>query len=342
MYNDVHTERTKVFLISTTRGESMKQIETISSFAGKYFVFFVIGASVFAFLQPEPFLPIASYVPILLGVIMFGMGMTLKPVDFKMVAKHPLPVFLGLVAQFTIMPLTAFGIAYLLSLPPELAAGLVLLGSVPGGTSSNVMVYLAKGDLPLSITMTSFSTLVAPIATPAILYILANQWMPVQFWDMFTMIVQVIIIPVALGVTIKRFLPTFAQQTEKAMPLVSVLAVLAILSAVVAANNEALASTGFIVFFAVMLHNAAGLILGYLAAAAFRLSPSQCRAVSIEIGMQNTGLGATLATAHLTPFAAIPSVFGAAWHNFTGTIVATYWARKKLDDESVPPQKKSA
>lgn len=214
------------------------------------------------FFVPDPFLPISSYVPILLGVIMFGMGMTLKPVDFKMIAKHPLPVIIGLVAQFSIMPLAAFAIAYLLQLPAELAAGLVLLGSVPGGTSSNVMVYLAKGDLPLSITMTSFSTLVAPLATPAILYVLANQWMPVQFWDMFTMIVQVIIVPVALGVTVKRFLPTLARQTEKGMPLLSVLAVLAILSAVVAANNEALASTGPAVFIAVMLHNASGLALG--------------------------------------------------------------------------------
>lgn len=114
---------------------------------------------------------------------MFGMGMTMKPADFTLVAKHPLPVVLGLVAQFTIMPLTALAIAYLLNLPPELAAGLVLLGSVPGGTASNVMVYLAKGDLPLSITMTSLSTLVAPFATPAILYALAGQWMPVNFFS---------------------------------------------------------------------------------------------------------------------------------------------------------------
>ncbi|MED1563498.1 sodium transporter [Alkalihalobacillus alcalophilus ATCC 27647 = CGMCC 1.3604] len=311
----------------------MKLLEAISSFAGKYFVFLVIGASVLAFFVPEPFLPISSYVPILLGIIMFGMGMTLKPVDFKMVAKHPLPVVLGLIAQFTIMPLTAFAIAYLLNLPAELAAGLVLLGSVPGGTSSNVMVYLAKGDLPLSITMTSFSTLVAPLATPAILYVLANQWMPVHFWDMFTMIVQVIIIPVSLGLIIKKFLPSFSLKAEKGMPLVSVLAVLAILSAVVAANQATLMEAGLIVFLAVILHNAAGLTLGYAAAAAFKLSPSQRRAVSIEIGMQNTGLGATLATAHLTPFAAIPSVIGAAWHNFTGTILATYWSRNEIVDD---------
>lgn len=320
----------------------MRQLEAISSFAGKYFVFFVIGASALAFFVPAPFLPINSYVPILLGVIMFGMGMTLKPVDFKMIAKHPLPVLIGLVAQFLIMPLTAFAIAYLLNLPAELAAGLVLLGSVPGGTSSNVMVFLAKGDLPLSITMTSFSTLVAPLATPAILYVLANQWMPIQFLDMFTMIIQVIIVPVALGVTVKRFLPALARQTEKGMPLLSVLAVLAILSAVVAANNETLASTGPAVFIAVMLHNASGLTLGYLAAAAFRLTPSQRRAISIEVGMQNTGLGATLATAHLTPLAAIPSVIGAAWHNFTGTIMATYWSRKQLKDDDSTSDKKSA
>jgi BASS family bile acid:Na+ symporter len=320
----------------------MKQLAAISVFAGKYFAVFVIAAALIAFFVPDPFIPINSYVPILLGVVMFGMGMTMKPADFTLVAKHPLPVVLGLVAQFTIMPLTALAIAYLLNLSPELAAGLVLLGSVPGGTSSNVMVYLAKGDLPLSITMTSISTLVAPIATPAILYALAGQWMPVNFMDMFMMIIQVILVPVVLGLFIRRFLPGFADKTVTVMPLVSVLAILAIITAVVGANTESLAASGLIAFVAVMLHNGAGLLLGYAAAAAFRLTPSQRRAVSIEIGMQNTGLGVTLATAHLSPLAAIPSVIGAAWHNITGPIMATYWSKRPLKEETKPEKKKSA
>lgn len=320
----------------------MKQLAAISAFAGKYFAVFVIAAALIAFFVPDPFIPINSYVPILLGVVMFGMGMTMKPADFTLVAKHPLPVVLGLVAQFTIMPLTALAIAYLLNLPPELAAGLVLLGSVPGGTASNVMVYLAKGDLPLSITMTSLSTLVAPFATPAILYALAGQWMPVNFIDMFMMIIQVILVPVILGLFIRRVLPRFADKTITVMPLVSVLAILTIITAVVGANTESLAASGLIAFVAVMLHNGAGLLLGYAVAAAFRLTPSQRRAVSIEIGMQNTGLGVTLATAHLSPLAAIPSVIGAAWHNITGPIMATYWSKRPLKDATKPEEKKSA
>ncbi|QDI90800.1 bile acid:sodium symporter family protein [Salicibibacter halophilus] len=311
----------------------MKVLASISTFAGKYFAFLVIAAAILAFLVPEPFIPINDYVPFLLGIVMLGMGMTLKPVDFKLIAKHPLPVILGLIFQYTIMPLTALLIAYLLNLPPELAAGLVLLGSVPGGTASNVMVYLAKGDLPLSITMTSMSTLVAPITTPAILYALAGHWMPVNFWEMFTMIVQVIIVPVTLGLILRRFLPVFVDKTVTVMPLVSVLAILTIIMGAVGANAESLATAGLISFVAVMLHNAAGLTSGYAAAKVSRLTLSQRRAVSIEIGMQNTGLGVTLATAHLTPLAAIPSVIGTAWHNITGPIMATYWSKWPLNDD---------
>ncbi|QQK80084.1 bile acid:sodium symporter family protein [Salicibibacter cibi] len=316
----------------------MKALSSISTFAGRFFVFFVIAAAILAFSVPEPFIPINDYVPFLLGIVMLGMGMTLKPADFKLIAKHPLPVILGLIFQYTIMPLAALLIAYLLNLPPELAVGLVLLGSVPGGTASNVMVYLAKGDLSLSITMTSLSTLVAPITTPAILFALAGHWMPVNFWDMFTMIVQVIIVPVALGLILRRFLPVIVEKTVTVMPLVSVLAILAILMASVGANAESLATAGLISFVAVMLHNAVGLVLGYAAAAVSRLTPSQRRAVSIEIGMQNTGLGVTLATAHLTPIAAIPSVIGTAWHNITGPIIASYWSKRPLNNGHRSPK----
>ncbi|EZH65456.1 sodium transporter [Bacillaceae bacterium JMAK1] len=311
----------------------MKFLASVSTFAGRYFAVFVIIAAITAFLMPDPFIPINGYVPILLGIVMLGMGMTLKPVDFKLVAKKPIPVLLGLLFQYTIMPLTAFIIALALNLPPELAAGLVLLGSVPGGTSSNVMVYLAKGDLPLSITMTSMSTLIAPITTPAILFLLAGQWMPVNFMSMFTMIIQVIIIPVAIGLLLRKFVPAFVDKTVTVMPLVSVVAILAIMSGAVSANADTLASAGLIAFVAVMLHNAAGLALGYAAATIAKLTPSQRRAVSIEIGMQNTGLGVTLATAHLSPLAAIPSVIGTAWHNITGPIMATYWSKRPLKQD---------
>ncbi|MBD7938590.1 MULTISPECIES: bile acid:sodium symporter family protein [Cytobacillus] len=310
----------------------MKLLETISNLAGKYFAVLVIIAAVVAYLYPPLFLVFGGYITLLLGIVMFGMGLTLKPVDFKLVFSHPLPVLLGFVAQFTIMPLTAFAIAYLLQLPPELAAGLVLLGSVPGGTASNVMVYLAKGNVPLSITMTSMSTLLAPIMTPLILLALAGQWMPVNAWQMFLSIIQVIIIPIILGIVVQKLLPTLVEKSLNVVPLISVTAIIIIVTAVVAGNAEKLATAGLLVFIAVMLHNAAGLLLGYLAGRIFKMDEGTRRAISIEVGMQNSGLGVTLALAHFGPVAAIPSALGAVWHNISGPILATYWAKRPVKD----------
>lgn len=194
----------------------MKTLEKISALAGKYFAVLVIIAAVISFIFPSVFLVFGSFITLLLGVVMFGMGLTLKPVDFKLVVTKPLPVIIGIAAQYTIMPLVAFGIAYLLRLPPELAAGLVLLGSVPGGTASNVMVYLARGNVALSVAMTSFSTMLAPIMTPLLLYLLAGQWLPVNPVAMFLSIIQVIIIPIILGFLVQRFFPV---AVEKVLPL---------------------------------------------------------------------------------------------------------------------------
>ncbi|MEK4521456.1 bile acid:sodium symporter family protein [Psychrobacillus sp. FSL W7-1457] len=311
----------------------MKTLEKISSFAGKYFAFLVILIAVVAFLIPEAFLPFRSYITLLLGVVMFGMGLTLKAVDFKLIITNPKPVIIGVAAQFLVMPLTAFAIAYILQLPNELAAGLVLLGSVPGGTASNVMVYLAKGNVPLSITMTSFSTLMAPLMTPVLLLWLAGQWMPVNAMDMFMSIVQVIIVPIVLGLLIKKLLPTAVEKSANVVPLISVLAIIIIVSAVVAGNVNNIASAGLLVFVGVFLHNGAGLLLGYYTAKMMKLSKSDCRAISIEVGMQNSGLGVALATAHLGPLAALPSALGAVWHNISGPIIATIWSKSAGNEE---------
>lgn len=312
---------------------NMKTLEKISSFAGKYFALLVILIAVIAYLIPETFLPFRSYITLLLGVVMFGMGLTLKAVDFKLILTNPKPVLIGVAAQFVIMPLVAFAIAYMLQLPNELAAGLVLLGSVPGGTASNVMVYLAKGNVPLSITMTSFSTLLAPLMTPVLLLWLAGQWMPVNVMDMFMSIVQVIIVPIVLGLLIKKLLPTVVEKSANVVPLISVLAIIIIVSAVVAGNVNNIASAGLLVFVGVFLHNGAGLLLGYFTGKMMKLSRSDCRAISIEVGMQNSGLGVALATAHLGPLAALPSALGAVWHNISGPIIATIWSKNAADSE---------
>ncbi|GGF23539.1 sodium transporter [Halobacillus andaensis] len=315
----------------------MRILEAISQTAGKYFAFWVIGIAIIAYFMPDPFLFLNSYITILLGVVMFGMGLTLKPVDFKLVASKPLPVIIGVLAQFLIMPLVALAIAIALRLPNELAAGLVLLGSVPGGTASNVMVYLARGNLALSIAMTSLSTLLAPIATPLILLTLAGQWLPVDPMAMFLSIVQVIIIPITLGVLIRRVFPKAVNKSSTVIPLISVLAIIIIVSAVVAANVESIATSGLIIFSAVMLHNLMGLLLGYVTAMLMRLDESKRRAISIEVGMQNSGLGVALATAHFGPLAALPNVIAAVWHNISGPILATVWSKKRVDlKEDVP------
>lgn len=313
----------------------MKLLQSISAIAGKYFAVWVILIALLAFFFPGAFLGFGSYITILLGVVMFGMGLTLKPVDFKIIFKSPLPVVIGVAAQFLIMPFVAFGIAYLLKLPPELAAGLVLLGSVPGGTASNVMVYLAKGNLALSVAMTSLSTLMAPIMTPLLLLLLAGQWLPVNPVSMFLSIVQVIIIPIALGILVQRFFPKAVAKSISIVPLISVAAILIIVSAVTAANAQNVISSGFIVFLAVFLHNGFGLLLGYLTAMAMGLNETDRRAISLEVGMQNSGLGVALATAHFSPLAALPSVWGAIWHNISGPILATIWSKRSADKKEI-------
>ncbi|MBX9976378.1 bile acid:sodium symporter family protein [Cytobacillus firmus] len=319
----------------------MKVLEAVSNIAGKYFAVWVILTSVIAFMVPDPFLGLGGYITILLGVVMFGMGLTLKAVDFKIIFTKPLPVIIGVCAQFIIMPSVAFVIAKLLNLPAELAAGLVLLGCVPGGTASNVMVYLAKGNVPLSIAMTSVSTLLAPIMTPLLLLLLAGQWMPVDAVAMFMSIVQVIIVPIVLGLAIKKFFPVAVEKSLTVLPLISVAAIITIVAAVVSGNAATIAASGLLIFTAVMLHNGFGLLLGYFAGKVFGQGEVNRRAIAIEVGMQNSGLGVALATAHFGPLAALPSVLAAAWHNISGPILATYWSKKPAvesdEDTAVRP-----
>jgi BASS family bile acid:Na+ symporter len=310
----------------------MEIISKISNWAGKYFALIIIVFSVIAFMLPDYFVGFGSYVTILLGIVMFGMGLTLKAEDFKLVFTKPIPVLIGLAAQFAIMPTIAFVIAFLLNLPAEIAAGLVLLGSVPGGTASNVMVFLARGNLPLSITMTSVSTLLAPIMTPILLLIFAGEWMPVDPVSMFMSIVQVIIIPIVLGLLVNRFMPKTTEKSAPLLPLISIVAITIIVMGVVAGNRDNIANAGILVFVSVLLHNGFGLLLGFYAGKLFKLPVQDQRAISIEVGMQNSGLGVALATTHFTPLAALPSAFASAWQLITGTFLASRW--NKSDPEN--------
>lgn len=306
----------------------MKILERIGRFAGNTFAFWVILFAVIAFRFPALFTAWAAYIPLLLGVIMFGMGLTLTPKDFREIFKAPASVIIGVVAQFTIMPGLAWILATLFRLPPEVAVGVILVGCCPGGTASNVMTYLAKGNTALSVTITSCSTLLAPVLTPALTLLLASKWLPVSAGAMFLSIAQIVLLPVVLGIVVRLL---FRHQVEKSvgvLPLVSVAGIVAVVMAVVSVNTESIARSGLLIFLIVILHNGLGLLLGFLAGKILNLSYPDQKAISIEVGMQNSGLGAALATAHFAPIAALPSAIFSVWHNISGPVLATWWSKK--------------
>ncbi|WP_110111923.1 bile acid:sodium symporter family protein [Bacillus sp. CGMCC 1.16541] len=307
----------------------MKTLERISSFAGNTFALWVILFGTISFLVPSGFTWIGPHISLLLGIIMFGMGLTLSLDDFKSILKIPKAVFIGVVAQFTIMPLAAFGLATLFQLPPEIAVGVILVGCCPGGTASNVMTYLAKGNTALSVAITSVSTLLAPILTPALILLFASQWLPVSASSLVVSILKMIVLPIVLGIIVQSLFNKQVQKSINVLPLVSVVGIVAVASAVVALNAEKIAETGLTIFAIVVLHNVIGLLLGYLLAKMLKLDHRDQKAISIEVGMQNSGLGAALAVAHFSPLAAVPSAIFSVWHNISGPLIATWWGKRK-------------
>ncbi|OJT59158.1 bile acid:sodium symporter family protein [Bacillus altitudinis] len=300
----------------------------ISHFAGRTFAIWVIVFACLGFTFPATFSLIGPYIPFLLGIIMFGMGLTLSSEDFKELFRKPLYVLIGVLAQYTLMPLIAFLLAYGLHLPSEIAVGVILVGCCPGGTASNVMTFLAKGNTALSLAVTTISTLLAPILTPVFIYIFAKSWLSVSPGALFLSIVQVVLIPIILGVIVKLFFKKQVTYAVQALPLVSVAGIVAIIAAVVSANKEQILQSGLLIFAVVVLHNALGLLLGYLIAKWCKMDIPSQRAISIEVGMQNSGLGAALATAHFSPLAAVPSAIFSVWHNLSGSWLATFWSKR--------------
>ncbi|APU14693.1 MULTISPECIES: bile acid:sodium symporter family protein [Actinoalloteichus] len=310
-------------------------IARLAAAVGRWFALLVLLGAIVGLLIPGPAATLAPWVPLLLGVIMFGMGLTLRGRDFALVAKRPYAVIIGVIAQFVIMPLTAWLIGTLLGLPPELMVGMVLVGAAPGGTASNVIVYLAKGDVALSVTMTSVSTLLSPLFTPLLVLWLAGSALPVDAGGLLLSIVQVVLVPVVAGLLLRALAGRFVERLLPLLPLVSVTGIVLVVAAVVGANSSAVLGSGLLLVLAVVLHNSAGLALGYLAARLAGFTESARRAVSVEIGMQNSGLAASLATVHFTPLAALPAALFSVWHNISGALIATYWARKGAPRETV-------
>ena len=285
---------------------------------------------IFAAGQQVAFAVPSWVVQVLLGVVMFGMGLATKLEDFKIVFSRPKDVAVGCAAQFTIMPALAWTLSRLLGLDEALTVGVVLVGCCPGGTASNVMTYLARGDLALSVGMTGVSTLLAPFLTPLLTLLLAGKTVAVDAVGMFVGILWVVVLPIGLGLAAKRLFPRATERAVRFMPTVSSVVIAVIIVLVVSANASRLCTGGVKVVLAVVLHNLCGLALGYLLAAALRLSEPKRRALCIEVGMQNSGLAASLAAAHFAayPMAAVPGAIFSVWHNISGALVARLFARR--------------
>ena len=317
----------------------MNKLTRISNFIGKTFAFWAALCAAVAFYFPETFKWVTPHIPLFLGIIMFGMGLTLTPSDFKIIGRHPKAVVIGVVSQFVIMmPLTAYSLAVGLNLPAEIAVGVILVGSCPGGTASNVITYLARGNVALSVAVTSVTTLLAPIMTPFIFWALAHQWLEISAADMLVSIMKMVLLPIILGVIAHTL---FRRQTEKAagaLPLVSVIAIVLIIGAVVGASKPKIIESGLLIFGVVVLHNCIGYLLGFLAAKLCKLPYDAQKTLAIEVGMQNSGLGAALASAYFTPLAAVPSALFSVWHNISGSLLASYWASEAEKAESAKRQ----
>ena len=266
----------------------------------------------------------------LLGIIMFGMGLTLRTEDFKVVFSQPKDVIIGCLAQFTVMPLLAFALTRIFKLEPALAIGVILVGCCPGGTASNVITYLAKGDLALSVGMTAVSTILAPVLTPLLVWLLAGETVDVDVVGMLLSILWVVILPIALGLLVKRFWPRTTERATGYLPALSTLAICLIVLIVIAANAHKLLDGGWIILLVVALHNICGFGIGYLIGAILHLLPAKRRAISIEVGMQNSGLASSLATLHFAayPLATIPGALFSVWHNISGAVIAKIYSRQ--------------
>lgn len=296
-------------------------------FATLGFPVLVIIGGLLGFFFSEPVSALGSWVNILLGVVMFGMGLTLKPVDFALVAQRPLPVAIGVLAQYVLMPIAALVVVWCLGLPAEIAAGVILVGCAPGGTSSNVVSYLARGDVALSVTMTALSTLLAPLLTPLLTLWLAGQYLPIDAAGMALSVVQVVLVPVLAGLVVRVLIPRAVTAVLPALPWASVTAIALIVAAVVAGSRASILKAGLIVAVAVVTHNALGYVLGFLAGRLTGQPIPVRRTMAVEVGMQNSGLAAGLAAQYMSPLSALPGALFSVWHNLSGAILAALCRR---------------
>lgn len=311
-------------------------MKEVCDFIARWMGVIVLLVAALSLIVPASFLWIdTKTINPLLGVIMFGMGLTLSPHDFRIVLSHPKDILIGCLAQFTVMPLLAFGLAWAFSLPKELALGVILVGCCPGGTASNVITYLAKGDLALSVGMTATSTLLAPVLTPLLVWLMAGTMVDVDTMGMLLSIVYVVIAPIICGLLCQRFLPRITKCVVPYLPALSSIAIAMVVGIVVSHNADRLLVGGLMVIVVVMAHNLLGLLIGYILGRLLRLTRPKCVALSIEVGMQNSGLASSLAVLHFAafPFATIPGAVFSVWHNISGAMAAKLYQRNSLKNK---------
>ena len=295
------------------------------------FPLIILGALVGGLIFPDAAAPLVSGVNYALMVIMFGMGLTLTFPDFAVVARRPWPIIMGVLLQFIVMPLSALFVTWAFHLDPALAVGVILVGCAPCGTASNVVAYLAKGDVALSVAMTSVSTLLSPLVTPILTKYLAGQYMPVDAPAMAKSIMMIVFIPVVLGLIVHRLMPRFVATVLPALPWMSVLGISYAVLGLVGASSERILSGGLLVLAVVIVHNALGLGLGYGFARLTGVGERAARTTAIEVGMQNSGLAAGLGAQYFTPEAAVPGAIFSVWHNVSGSALAAFFQRRPLD-----------
>ena len=307
-------------------------MKRISELVGKYMAWIVLAIAALALFLPKTCLWVETdWINYLLMIVMFGMGLTMKLSDFAVVFSRPKDVIVGCLAQFIVMPVLAYALGKIFGLSDELLVGVVLVGTCPGGTSSNVITYLSKGDTALSVGMTSINTLLAPFLTPALTYLYLRTSVSVDVKSMFVSIIEVVLVPIGLGLLINKLFGKYTQRIMYAMPTVSVTAICLIVAAVVSHNSEKIMNAGLIILVIVILHNLLGYLCGFLIGVLFKMDMSRKKAVSIEIGMQNSGLATSLASSSFPDMsmATVPGAIFSVWHNISGAILAGIY--RKMD-----------
>lgn len=294
----------------------------------RLFPLWAVLLSALAWTEPGLFTGYRNWIVPLLSIVMFGMGLTLHLADFRRALRMPKIILTGLALQYSVMPVSAVVIASLLGLDAALTAGMVLVGASPGGTASNVICYLARGNVALSITLTALSTMLAILLTPYIALLLIDTSIDVPAVKMLFTILTMVIIPVSLGIAVNHYFGKILKPVKHAFPLVSILAIVFIIAIIVALNTGRLSQLGPALLLAVILHNSAGLLLGYFSARSLGYPITESRTLAIEVGMQNSGLAVALAIKYFTASAALPGAIFSIWHNLSGSLLAAIWSKR--------------